>query len=399
MFKSLFLYVRCFLLTVFSARIRYLLKDFYRYHLRGNRYYNGQHPDSKQRKLAIGRAVNWLLRAQAANNDGGMGSFHLVSEWSSSYPETTGYIIPTLLQYASEKNDSNITEAAIRAADWLIDIQRPPGGWQGGRVNENKPPVVFNTAQIIRGLLAVYQLTKEKKYIDSAVKAGDWLCSIQDKEGTWTRHALMNRARVYDSYVDFPLLTLHKETGIKKFMHYAILNLNWIVEEKQHENGWFEDCDNTIKRNHKPILHTIAYTIDGLLDSGIYLNERKYIEAALKVADVLKEKFDRDGFLHGRYDREWNGSEHMILTACAQMSIIWQKIAHYAGNKTYADTARRMNSLLVCLQKRNFRNESTNTLGAMNGSFPLWGRYEPFAYPNWATKYFADAMMLEENNQ
>ncbi len=171
------------------------MKDFYRYYLSGNRYFKGYTPDDKQRKLSIARAVNWLLKAQKVTGDDGMGSFHLVNGWSSSYPETTGYIIPTLLQYASAKNDTNITESAIKAADWLVEIQRPPGGWQGGRVNENKPPVVFNTAQIIRGLIPVHRVTKNKKYLDSAVKAADWLCSIQDKEGTWTRHALMKRAK------------------------------------------------------------------------------------------------------------------------------------------------------------------------------------------------------------
>jgi len=399
MIKSLYLYARYFFLTVFSARILYIVKDFFRYYLKRDRYFKHHQPDEKQKKLAIGRSVKWLLQAQKATPDEGMGSFHLVNQWSSSYPETTGYIIPTLLQYASANNDNNIQEAAIRATDWLIEIQRPPGGWQGGRVNENKPPIVFNTAQIIRGLVAVYKLTNNQKYLDSAIKAGDWLCSIQDKDGTWTRHALMNKARVYDSYVDLPLLMLYKETRLEKYKKHAMLNLDWIVAQKQHENGWFEDCDNTIKRNHKPILHTIAYTIDGLLDAGIYLDERKYVVAAKKAADVLKEKFDRDGFLHGRYDSKWNGSEHMILTGCAQMSIVWQKIAHYSGNSNYADTAGRMNSLLVNLQNRRIKKESENTLGAINGSFPLWGRYEPFAYPNWATKYLADALMLEEYHQ
>lgn len=399
MIKSLYLYSKYFFNTLFSGRFIYLFKDAYRYFIKPNRYFSGQHPDQKQRKLATARSVNWLLGAQKAMTDDGIGSFHLVNGWSSSYPETTGYIIPTLLQYASEKNDTNIEEAAIKAADWLVEIQRPPGGWQGGRVIENKPPIVFNTAQIIRGLIAVYHLTRNQKYLDSAIKAGDWLCSIQDDEGTWTRHALMKKARVYDSYVDYPLLMLHKETRLEKYRNHAIRNLDWIVDEKQHENGWFEDCDNTIKRNHKPILHTIAYTIDGLLDCGIYLNERKYVEAARKAADVLKEKFDLDGFLHGRYNNDWKGSEHMILTGCAQMSIVWQKMAHYSGNKNYAITARKMNSLLINLKMRNIRNESTDTLGGINGSFPLWGKYEPFAYPNWATKYFADAMMLEEDQQ
>ena len=146
-----------------------------------------------------------------------MGSYHLVNGWSASYPETTGYMLPTLLQYAERNNDSNIRRNVQMAADWLLHIQKPSGGWQGGRVNEDRPEVVFNTAQVIRGLLAVHRLPGEEHYLAAAVKAGDWLCSVQDEPGTWTRHALMGKERVYDSYVDYPLLMLHRKTAIEKF--------------------------------------------------------------------------------------------------------------------------------------------------------------------------------------
>jgi uncharacterized protein YyaL (SSP411 family) len=265
-------------------------------------------------------------------------------------------------------------------------------------VNENKPEIVFNTAQIIRGLLAVYKLHNEEKYLESASRAGDWLCEMQDEHGPWTKNALMGKERVYDSYVDYPLLMLYHETRVEKYKQHALKNLDWIIEQKQHSNGWFEDCDNTIKHNERPILHTIAYTIDGLLDCGIYLNERRYTEGARKAADVLKEKFDKDGYLNGRYDREWMGSEYMILTGCAQMSIVWLKIAHYSGNKAYAETARNMNTLLLHLQNRWYGSRNKNVTGALSGSYPFWGKYEPFAFPNWATKYLADALMLEEEH-
>lgn len=398
MLRSIFLYGRYSFCTVFSKKNIYLRRDLYRYSLSKNPYFKDVVVEAKQRKLAIAHAVNWLCRAQEAMVDKGMGSYHLVSGWSTSYPETSGYIIPTLLQYATRMNDKHIREVAINAADWLIEIQKPGGGWQGGRMKDNRPEIVFNTAQVIRGMIAVYKLTKDEKYLNSAVKAGDWLCEMQDEEGSWTKQALMGKARTYDSYVDYPLLLLHSETAAEKYRQYAIKNLDWIVDEKQLKNAWFEDCDNTTKRNDKPILHTIAYTIDGLLDCGIYLNERKYVDAAKKAADVLKAKFDEDGFLHGRFNSQWKGSEHMILTGCAQMSIIWNKIAHFSGNQNYADSAEKMDTLLIHLQKRNIKNESKNTQGAINGSYPLWGRYEPFAYPNWATKYFADALMLENIN-
>ncbi|MGF1595582.1 MAG: hypothetical protein ACFCVK_01410 [Acidimicrobiales bacterium] len=32
--------------------------------------------------------------------------------------------------------------------------------------------------------------------------------------------------------------------------------------------------------------------------------------------------------------------------------------------------------------------------GAIKGSHPIWGRYAPLGYPNWATKFFLDALLL-----
>lgn len=397
MLKSLYLYAKYFLHAIFSPGIACLVTEFWRYKLSGNPYYKGRMIGARLRQPALAHAVNWLLTAQHATPDHGMGSYHMINKWSSSYPETSGYIIPTLLQYASANKDDNIRDAAIRAADWLMEIQRSSGGWQGGRVNENKAEIVFNSAQIIRGMMAVYSLTGNDLYLESACRAGDWLCKIQDDRGTWTQYALMGQARVYDSYVDYPLLMLHRETSKEKYRNYAVRNLDWIIDVQQQDNAWFMDCDNTVKRNDKPILHTIAYTIDGLLDSGIYLGERRYIDAARKAADILKGKFDRDGFLHGRYDSDWNGSENLITTGCAQMAIIWFKMAHYSGNKDYATTAYRMNTLLIHLQGR-FNRSNEHMAGALSGSYPFWGRYEPFAFPNWATKYLADALMLEKEH-
>jgi hypothetical protein len=52
--------------------------------------------------------------------------------------------------------------------------------------------------------------------------------------------------------------------------------------------------------------------------------------------------------------------------------------------------------LLAFIQDRQV-NESSDTLGALPGSYPVWGRYEPFGFPNWATKFFADSLLLEKD--
>jgi hypothetical protein len=394
MFNSLKLYATYFSKASLSKwKRRFLFNDLYRSGASGLKNIPSVGPKKKQSSLKD--ATAWLLRAQEVQPDAGFGSFHLINGWSSSYPETSGYIIPTLLNFAVLNGDENIKARLKKSADWLIEIQKPSGGWQGGRVQENKTEIVFNTAQIIRGMLAMYQEFREEKYLKSAEKAGDWLCEIQHDGGYWKKFALMEKPRVYDSYVDAPLLELWKTSKKEKYKIHALKNLDWIVDHKQEPNGWFEDCDNTVKRNAKPILHTISYTIDGLLDSGILLDDLKYIEAAILPANVLLEKFNKNHYLNGRFDRQWNGSEYMLTTGCAQIAIIWLKLAQLKNDKNYFIAAQDMNNLLVYIQNRK-GCDSKDTRGAMPGSFPVWGRYEPFAFPNWACKYFCDSLLLEQ---
>jgi amino acid adenylation domain-containing protein len=395
MLRSLKLYSYYFLKSSFSPGRKFVLHDLNRFLLKADVFRKVKTYSSQEKKQALDKAAGWLIYAQKANSDGGMGSYHLTNKWSSSYPETTGYIIPTQLDYGTKYNKPDAIDSAIRAADFLVRIQKQSGGWQGGRMQENKPEIVFNTGQVIRGMIASYQHTGDKKYLSAGVRAGHWLVEIQHPEGFWKTHALMDRERVYDTFVDVPLLQLYGITGIEVFKTAAVRNLDWIINGKMLENGWFEDCDNTVKKNDRPILHTIAYTIDGLLDSGLLVNDEKYIDAATKAASKLRDLFLKQGFLHGRYDRNWQGSEHMICTGCAQMAIAWLKLYTINKDEDFLTAARKMLNLLISIQERKF-TENADTSGAIPGSFPLWGRYEPFAFPNWATKFFCDALLLDE---
>ena len=37
--------------------------------------------------------------------------------------------------------------------------------------------------------------------------------------------------------------------------------------------------------------------------------------------------------------------------------------------------------------------EDDDVRGAIAGSYPIWGRYAPLTFPNWATKFFIDALI------
>lgn len=394
MIKSIFRYLKYFTLTVFYLPEK---KLFWR-NVKAWYFIKAVNRTKKTKEgslIGIHAAANWLIQNQSYNIDGGFSTFYIVEGHTGSYPETSGYIIETLFKYCELYNKNEFLPKIIACADWLLSIQKSSGGWQSGYIHENKTEVVFNTGQVIRGLIKSYKVTKEIKYLDACTRACNWLCEIQETKGYWRKFAFMNVHRVYDSYVAAPLLLVWKETGTEKYKIAAEKNIKWILENKLKLNGWLEDCDNTIKHNNRPILHTIAYTIDGVIDCSILLENNTYLNLIKPSADFLCNRFLEKNNLNGRYDANWVGSESMICTGAAQMSIVWAKLYKIFKEDKYLAAVKKMNQLLLLIQSLTF-GEKKEIEGALQGSFPIWGRYEPFAFPNWATKYLIDALIIEK---
>jgi hypothetical protein len=66
---------------------------------------------------AITAALDWLGRAQdrSPTGDGGIARHYgLTTGWGPSYPETTGYIAPTMLEQSARREDAKLRERARR---------------------------------------------------------------------------------------------------------------------------------------------------------------------------------------------------------------------------------------------------------------------------------------------
>jgi hypothetical protein len=139
---------------------------------------------------AIEAGMSWLCTAQdfSRSKDGGVArDFSLVRGWNSSYPETTGYIVPTFLEMYRRTGNSEFQIRAIRMLDWLRSIQMEGGGFQGGLIDSQpRVPVIFNTGQILIGLAAGAAHVGDL-YRKSLQKAGDWLVSAMDADGCWRK--------------------------------------------------------------------------------------------------------------------------------------------------------------------------------------------------------------------
>lgn len=379
MIRSLFSYGRSFALGLADTRVRALMRA---HRARPAR-------SATDMEAAMQHAVGYLLRAQVQGTDRGMGSYHLIHGWGASYPETTGYAIPTLLATAQRLQRPDLALAAGHAADWLVGIQQPDGGWQGGRVGEGRPSIVFNTAQVIRGMLAIHAHTADPRYLDSAARAGAWITRVQDPDGAWRASNFLGTARVYDTYVDAPLLRLSRITGDRSIHDAALRNLDWVLSQRA-ANGWFANADNTLRHNERPITHTIAYTLDGLIECSAITGDDRYRNAALPAAAHLATRMlEPQGGWCGRYDRDWKGREHPLMTGTAQMVIVWTALD---ADQQMREARNNAVAWLMAIQDLSAVGPAA-VHGALPGSFPLWGRYEKFAFPNWGTKYFVDALL------
>jgi hypothetical protein len=346
-------------------------------------------------RTALERAIRWITVAQDRVGTGGVGSYEVYG-WTSGYPEVTGYLIPTMWDCRHLLGREELGDRAVRMADWELRIQKEGGGWEADVDGQNQPPVVFNTGQVVRGLLRAHRETSDGRYLDAAVRGGDWIVENQEDDGSWTRANYRQMKRVYDSYVSAALARLAQVTGTEAYARGAIRNCEFVLNQ-QRENGWFDLCDNSPYLVDAPSTHVLGYTIDGLLETGELVGREDFVTAGTKAADALMRSVRPSGLLLGRFDERWRPRVRWAcLTGCAQIGIIMMKLHERSGEGQYADTARRLTDFLIHMQRLNAvgRNRS----GALPGSYPIWGTYAPFKYPCWATKYLIDLLLLAERS-
>lgn len=346
--------------------------------------------------------MQWLCRAQDATGDGGVSRSytlrymhaHRRKGWLASYPETTGYIIPTFLAYASLTGDAGYRERAIRMARWESDVQMESGAVQGGVIGFPPTPAIFNTGQVLFGWAAAHRETGDERFLHSAMRAADFLVEAQDADGAWRRHGsryARGGVNVYDARSAWGLLEGYRATAKPEHRSAVVRNLDFVLT-RQQPNGWYPDC--CLDDNERPLLHTIAYTMEGLLESGMILGEPRYVDAARKAADALLALQRPDGSLAGRFDRDWRPAvTWSCLTGDAQTAIVWFRLAEVTGERRYADAAGRMTRYLGSTQ--NTTSSNPGVRGGIAGSQPIWQEYGAYEYLNWAAKFYADALMLE----
>src|SRR3954463_6948711 len=108
---------------------------------------------------AIGRGVEYLVRSHdATSRQGSSKGWSLMRGWFPAFPETTGYVIGTLLARAAQTGDDALAARAVEMGDWELEVQGDDGGIMEGLVTARPPrSIVFNTGMVAHGWLAPHQ--------------------------------------------------------------------------------------------------------------------------------------------------------------------------------------------------------------------------------------------------
>jgi uncharacterized protein YyaL (SSP411 family) len=350
----------------------------------------------------LAAALAWLARAQDASPDDGVArSYTLLRHpyfgprgWVASYPETTGYIIPTWYEAARVTGDAALSARATRAARWEVAIQLASGAVRGGVLGEPESPAVFNTGQVMLGWLAAFAATADGTFADAARRAGRFLVAAQDPDGHWRKSSRFAAAglSVYNARTAWALAEAAERLGEPAFRDAAARQLRAAVA-LQHGNGWMPQC--CLSDGTRPLLHTLAYAVRGLLEGGRVLGDDALVRAASRLAQPLAAAVRADGWMAGRYDERWQPAVRWsCLTGQAQMATNWIRLWDVTGDPTWLEPVPRVLAFLKRTQNRASRDPGLR--GGIKGSYPLDGGYNPYQLLNWATKYFVDALLRDD---
>ncbi|MCB2119323.1 MAG: hypothetical protein KDE18_08475, partial [Rhodobacteraceae bacterium] len=171
----------------------------------------------------------------------------------------------------------------------------------------------------------------------------------------------------------------------------GLANADWALAQ-QRDNGYF--AENGFKPGGNANTHGTAYVMRGLFQIHQLTGRRDVLAAVEKAADQVAAIVEREGWIAAELGPDWEfRSGHICLTGCAQLAIIFLRLAAVTGNERYVPLAERLIAQVAATQ--TVRGEKRHS-GAIAGSYPIQGAYAPFQYPNWATKFFADALLERE---
>jgi hypothetical protein len=386
-------------------------------------------------------ALAWMIEAHRRVKDQGLPSkFSLgpLFGLGPPYPETTGYTVCTLITLLRHR--SRFAFLPLDRVSWLVrgslqfllGTQLAGGAFSGGHalMKNHGRPSVFNTGQIMLGLCdaleseAVFDgadttnpaehRPDSGRLRESISRAAVFMTEQIGADGAFApRFTYLKRSKTYYARAAYGLLRAGIVLRERDWIDSARRHFDWVVG-RQRADGWIEHWgfDESFA-----VLHTIAYTLRGLIEAHAYFGEGDYADAVERALAFIWESSDAyprpdtDGRhaaatpSHGvpapssrlppaYLSADRRAVPELCVTGLSQLAIVVYKFVASTGanDPKWPIWSGEMIRATQHFQPRGFRNPLMN--GVMPASWPLDGRYQPNDFIEWGTKFFMDTMLL-----
>lgn len=298
------------------------------------------------------KAISWIKENSIQGE-----SIICTSELKKGYPEVTGYYIPTLIRWGYR-------DIALSYTRWLLEIQKSDGSWYD---TNDSAPYIFDTAQVLKGLLAGRNIIEDKDEIDKAIIKGcDWILSCMNEEGrlvTPDTNCWGNDEETCSELVHLYCISPIIEAGV-------------IYEKREYTKSAEKIIKFYMKYYYDKIMnfsllsHFYAYVMEALLDLG-------YKDMCKEAMDKIAIKQNDSGGVPAYNNVDW-----VCSTGLFQLALVWFRLGDVdKGNKTFEYACK-------------LQNESGGWFGSyISEKNPNEiNTYFPNVEISWANKYFLDAL-------
>lgn len=288
-------------------------------------------------------------------------------QYVKAYPEVTGYVLKYFCDYSNE-----IPYNIIEAADKLVDIQNKNGGYFS--FDRSDILYSFDTAQIARGLCAIYKKTNEKTYYKAVVKCGEFLLESQELNGAFKPIFNCN----YDAWI------IRDETysiwngpysGLMCKLTEALIDLYSVTNDERFLNAVNKAGNFYEKVEYMEYSHPLGYWLEGLWAAG-----KKNI-----VKKILEEKVMKRIQPTG-YIAYTNSLDYAYVSGTIQLGILLFKCGYIED----AIKIRNYGRMVQACGNTGGLFQYADVNGNLNGSVHS-------EVNSWGTKYFCELERLLED--
>jgi len=310
---------------------------------------------SKRRNTheSFAKNIDWI-RSHTIEQDG----IVVTSRINALYPEVSGYFIDSLYDWGER-------DLGQAFADNLVEIQDSTGGFLDP---SGKSLCVFDTGQVIRGLLRARNSENHTKIDKALGKSIDWINSLIEEDGRIT----IPEESIWGGVVPRAIVLYALEPALRA-AH--------LLKDTNSQTRFKAAVESMIRNeelNFVSLNHFHAYIVEALFDLG-------YKELCETQTQQIRKLISKKGKLPAKPNSNW---------ACSTAQFQYAKIFYKMGDLTTGD--------LLFTYGRDHQNRSGGWFGTIgfigqvtspvSRFIPSFSRYFPFDEISWANKYFMDAL-------